>query len=468
VRHQRHPQVVALGALCDIRYRDIHAHLGRVRSNGGAPAEVLVPGVALHIEVDPDGVVPSASGSVLRVPDTGAAALDVRPVRPFRLRLVPIHHSMDSELTLSRGQAVTRMVSDIFPFAEFDVDVREPYVTRATLSTDQGWYDLIYEIALLRADDGSDRYYYGGFQRPLTTSILGLGYIGYPVSIGSEDAPGTIAHEIGHNLSLPHAPCGGPSEPDGRFPYEDGSIGQFGYDRRQGRVFDPTRHFDLMSYCDPIWISDYNYQRVMAYRDTSLFDAEFEDPSTGEVRAPTERVLVIGGGVRDGELVLQPAVEWNAPATVSGDADLYTVEGLDTDGRPLFSVPVQPLRLDHGENTMFLVSVPIEEARPDRLATLRLTGPEGTAVRERPRGRAAPADVVVERGAARSAGRAGRAEARWDSDAYPLAVVRDRRTGRILAMARDGRLPIPGGDVSGIEVTLSDGVRTERARVSVR
>ena len=459
----------------------------RYSFDGVVPAEVLVPGVSLHIEVDPDGLVPAAAGSVLRFPATGTMPLDVRPVRPFRLRIVPVHHSRDSQMDEALAEQVTRLASDIFPFGEFDVDVREPYVTRATLGTDAGWNDLIFEIAVLREDDGSNRYYYGGFRRPLTTDLLGLGFVGSldtmstetreaiglkspyipPVAIGAEDRPSTIAHEIGHNLSLPHAPCGGPSGADGRFPYEDGSIGQFGYDPGSGRVLDPERYVDLMSYCDPVWISDYNYMKVFEYRAASPIDALFEQQPTAGLRTSGGAgSLLVGGGVRNGELVLQPALSSTAPGHAPAIGGRYTLEGLDGAGQRLFALRVEPSPLDHGDNAMFLVAVPSELAQPDRLATLRLSGPEGTVERVRPRS-VGRAEVAVERTAARGT-RGRRAEATWDSDAWPLAVARDRRTGRIVGMARDGRLPLPGADPSRVEVILSDGVLSEAARVTVR
>jgi hypothetical protein len=439
----------------------------RYSFDGVVPATILVPGVSMHVEVDPDGVIPSSEGSVLRVPASGGMALDVRPVRPFRLRIVPVHHTRDSEMDQALAQGVTRMAADVFPFGEFDLDVREPYVTEADLGTEQGWFDLIYEIALLREDDGSDRYYYGGFQRLLSSSIRGLGYIGYPVSIGTEEEPATIAHEIGHNLGLPHAPCGGPEGADSRYPYANGSIGQFGYDRSGGRVFDPAEYVDLMSYCDPVWISDYNYRRVIEYRDSSEYDAAFEEPGTGAVRSADGPVLLVGGGVRGGELVLQPALSAGPGAGEPAGGGRYTLEGLDGAGQRIFTLRVEPRPLDHGDNALFVVAVPVEVARPDRLVTLRLSGPEGTVERTRARGAGGP-EVALERSAGQGGRGLARAELVWDSGAWPLAVARDRRTGRIVGMAREGRLPLRDADPATVDVILSDGVSSQAARVTVR
>ena len=81
--------------------------------------------------------------------------------------------------------------------------------------------------------------------------------------------PGVIAHELGHNLSLRHAPCGTRGDPS--FPYPDGSIGAWGYDFRDGGRLVRHSTRDLMSYCDPQWISDYHFTNALRFR---LSDAD--------------------------------------------------------------------------------------------------------------------------------------------------------------------------------------------------
>ncbi len=51
-----------------------------------------------------------------------------------------------------------------------------------------------------------------------------------------------IAHELGHNMNLRHAPCGGAFNHDPSFPYPDGSIGSWGYDFRDGGRTGPAFH----------------------------------------------------------------------------------------------------------------------------------------------------------------------------------------------------------------------------------
>ena len=47
----------------------------------------------------------------------------------------------------------------------------------------------------------------------------------------------------------------------------------WGYAYLSGLPIAPDRAADMMSYCDPAWISDYNWTRVMTYRQGSGFAA---------------------------------------------------------------------------------------------------------------------------------------------------------------------------------------------------
>ena len=440
--------------------------------DAAVPGDALRPGTTLVLEID-GAAVPVAHGSTTRVPATGEMALNVVEVPRFRLMMVPVtlaaNDGRTSRLTPEFADRMTELTEEIFPFADFEVEVREPYVTDRPMDTVQGWYDLIKDLRAVRYADGNPHYYYGGFDRPTGTNIGGLGYVGFPVAIGMDNRSDIIAHEIGHNLSLPHAPCGEPADPDPDYPHEGGVIGIYGYERRSGTVHRPEK-YDLMSYCDPIWISDYNYENVLEYRETSPYDGAFEGAGAAgaALAAPEGPMLVVRGGVRDGRLSLEPGLVLDGPAIVP-TAGEYTLEGLDAAGAAVFSVPVNLEQLDHADASQFLVALPLDVARPDRLEVLRIMGPEGTVVRPRSRqpDRLLPTVAVLRSGTPTR--RVPSATMTWDASHYPLAVLRDRTTGRIQAMSASGRVPLPeGADPSRFEVLLSDGIRTHVSTVEIR
>ena len=79
----------------------------------------------------------------------------------------------------------------------------------------------------------------------------------------STPPPFTVAHELGHNMSLYHAPCRGAGGPDPLFPDRNGRIGSWGYARE--RLITPYAP-DIMSYCRGGWISDYHYSNALRHR----------------------------------------------------------------------------------------------------------------------------------------------------------------------------------------------------------
>lgn len=87
-------------------------------------------------------------------------------------------------------------------------------------------------------------------------------------AFADQKAEGTVIHELGHLHMLKHAPCGDPDNVDPDFPYDDADITVEGYDVRTGELV-PSTHKDMMAYCYPRWISDYNYAKLADWVETS-------------------------------------------------------------------------------------------------------------------------------------------------------------------------------------------------------
>jgi len=387
------------------------------------PPDLVRPGLELVVELDTEGVVPLSPGSRPRIPAQGRMRLNVvkMPVLdqtfvPTLLTWAPDERVFDWTRDLSPESPQVQMTRTLLPVGDMEVTVHETYETDADLRTGEGWGQYLREIRALHSMEGSRGYYYGVVQLPQGSASGGRGYIGYPVSVGRPRAD-TYAHEVGHNTSLRHAPCGGAGGPDPNYPYGEGSSGRWGYDFEHGVLVDPGRYRDLMGYCLPDWVSDYHFVKAMKHRLTQ----ELAAPEPG---AP-EKTLMLWGSASRGELLLEPAFLVQAAADVPGETGPYRLAGFGPGGELRFAFRFTPTPVEHG-GAHFLFNVPYDPERDGALARLVLSGPGGEFTLDR-------------------------------SSAPPMAIIRDGATGQVRAIRRDwdGGLPNVGGD---IEIMVSDGL----------
>ena len=105
---------------------------------------------------------------------------------------------------ISADSPEVALLKHAFPFAEFSVRPHSAYYTSLDLTTKSGQVSLAGELEALRASEGDTGYYYGVVAN--LGSIAGWGQLPGWVSMGVT-RPTTLAHEVGHNLSLRHAPA---------------------------------------------------------------------------------------------------------------------------------------------------------------------------------------------------------------------------------------------------------------------
>jgi hypothetical protein len=430
------------------------------------PGSVLQPGTALLVETG-GTAVPLLDGSVTRFPDDGEPLpLDVRAVAPFRVRFVPIAQAGTAVGNITPANAVAFMQPTrwVFPLGEVDVDIREPFASSFTTNSDQGWSQMLNEVRLLRIADGSSRYYHGIVRR--MASWAGLAYVGFPVALTWDQLPEaswTVAHEFGHNFGRRHAPCGNPSGIDANFPHPGGAIGIYGVELVDQRVLPPETP-DLMGYCTPRWISDYTYLNVLEFRAAGA--ARDAQPQ------PASPALLVWGSVGGPRgATLEPAFQADVPAMLPSPGP-YRVEALDRQGQIVFSVPFAGDALAHGapDERHFAMAVPLDAARAGRIARLRLTGPGVSTEASSTVGGGAARTALAIAGAPPAGTRArasrGRVSVAWDAQRFPLAVVRNARTGAILAFARNGEIEL-ASEARELDLELSDHVGSVRRRVIV-
>ncbi len=320
---------------------------------------------------------PAAVGR--RLPETGSVALGARTVGALKVMLIPVQYDADSsgrlpdvsdeQLALYRDTLMA-----IYPVSSVDIRVRETVVTTLKLGQDDSWSKLLDQLREVRDGDAAagDIYYYGLVSPGATFAkycrgacTAGLSYLasdrrsallqtGVGVGFTGQTAADTLAHELGHQHGRKHAPCQvqGASLDDA-YPYERASIGSWGFDQRNGRLQNPMATRDLMSYCGPAWISDYNFSALAVRRESVVVTSARQIPADAD-RLPSRRhrVLLLDG---------QGGAIWGRPFgrdDLTGDIESARV--LDKTGQQITRIDVR--RISHADSQTATILVP--EALP--------------------------------------------------------------------------------------------------------
>jgi hypothetical protein len=424
------------------------------------PGARVMAGMSIQATVDPNDDVAETNEGDNLWPGATPQAVTVRSVSTFALRFVPVKQSVNNltgAVSSANKAALAETTRRMHPLGAVNVDVHATFTTDAPVLTSDdnngAWSRILSEIYTLKTSDGFAGDYVGIVPTNYGSGIAGLGYIGAPAAIGWDkagSAPGVIAHELGHNFGRSHAPCGNPAGPDPGYPYVNASIGTWGIDLPAMALKAPGTYKDLMSYCNPDWISDYNYLAVMDYRGTSSVR------ENSAALSGNREGLMVWGRIRNGTVILEPSFRVVAPVQLPSRSGPHRVEGYDVGGRRVFSVSFAGEKvadLPGGEEEHFAFVLPLSNAELTGLASVQLAGNGLTVRRSKAALRDGGSPVVP------SAVRQGsEMEVRWDSN-YPLAVIRDAATGQILSFARNGvaRVTAPGA----ITVQVSEGVSSQ-------
>ncbi len=406
-------------------------------SDARIPGEVVQPGLEMVIEIDPEGTLPSELGVTRRLPEAGRTTVDIETLPALDLTLIPFVWTSRQDSGIV--DLIAEMAADpagherlwytntVLPVGGLRVTAHEPVLS----STNEG-FALLGRTSAIRAMEGGSGYYMGMMSEPVTQP-LGVAFQPGWTSF-SAPRPSTMAHELGHNMSLAHAPCGNASGADPLFPHSGGLIGGWGYDfRGEGELIPPTWS-DLMGYCGNRWISDYHFMKALRRRQATETAATSAAATSAADRA-SGSLLLWGGVDPEGTPYLEPVFVVDARPSLPEAGGEYSVTGQDAAGRELFSLNFDmPSVSDADGGSSFVFALP---ARPDwagELASVTLSGPAGS--------------VTLDRNTDR-----------------PMVILRDPRTGRVRGIL-DVSAAAPGqADLAaalsgepGLEVLISRGI----------
>ena len=379
------------------------------------PDSVIEEGLSVVIEIDPDSTIDAEILTAKRIPESGDLDLGVKGVPDFEFTAIPFLYTQDPDSSVietveemaedEEDHELLHYAYDLLPIKEMTVDGHDP----VEINTNRAGFVLQRTGAIRAAESGS------GYWMGLMTRFWSARGIAELPGTSSASVPdvGVMAHELGHNLSLRHAPCGGAVGSDPGYPYDDGSIGAWGYDHRGDSLIDKDEAKDLMTYCSPRWVSDYHFEKAHQHRTAQ------EMPFEARGRTGTS-LLVWGARSASGELSMDPALLVEGRSLLPEARGDYTLTGLDDAQREIFAISfemAEPADAEEGSG-IFVFLLPVKPGW-EALASLVLAG---------------PGDAVFS----------------LDSDTEAtMALIRDARSGQVRAIRGDfaERPPAPPGHV---------------------
>ncbi len=364
-----------------------HAEASLDRSaNTRIPGSVIQPGLEMIIDIDPEGTLDADLEMVRRIPESGRVSVGVQTMPTLELTMVPFVWQTKPDNTAV--ELIEQMVQDpqghrllsetrtLLPVNNIAVRAHRSIV----ISSNDADH-LLDAVSAIRAVEGGTGYWMGAISGEAKgawgvawingwTSYVRLGNVSQP-----EEAL-TIAHELGHSMSLYHAPCGVSSVVDRGYPYANAAIGSWGIDSRSGNdILVPLTQSDMMSYCVPAWISEYNFNIAMNHR----LDRE---ASAKRVTASVPVLLVWGGTDEVGRPYLNPVFAVNAPPSLPNGDGAHRLVGRAANGDVLFSInfDMKSVADREGQRAGFAFAIPESRDWTDVLTEVELTGPAGSAI----------------------------------------------------------------------------------------
>jgi hypothetical protein len=354
--------------------------------NFSIPAADLGEDNSLRLELREED---ASAGLIDAWPASGAADVPgSSPNGALRLTLVPlVTRNFVPDLSTTVVENFRSHLEALYPITSTEIKVHAPEVLSTDVIGDDygtGWEEALIALYELRYRDEPppNEYYYGvltpgedmndycptgcvvglsvlaGRDEEEYRGAIGTGFFDFAGDTFSQE---TLEHELGHALGRDHAPCD-TQDPDRGFPYSDGHIGVWGWDGSMLR--NPSQDADVMSYCIPVWVSDYTFDALftrIAYVN-GLSQRSVERSTITPKRA---RTLVVKS---DGSL------RWGSERNTrrSFDDASEQVDLLDSGGRVVGSAPARFAPFSHLPGGF--LSVPAEALGSAGVVAVRVRG----------------------------------------------------------------------------------------------
>ena len=384
------------------------------------PESVVSADMTFRVEVAP-------FSNPVTYPASGNLDLNISALAPLRVTFVPV--TFNGETPDLSSADYMREALQVLPIGDVDIDIRTPYVYTGAYDLE----DLLMEISDLRDLDGSDRLYHGVIVPPggSNATTAGVGFVGYPVSVSIDlgGAAYVIAHEMGHNLNLGHAPgCDAPGADD-NYPYADAAVTTWGYDVTQNALVEPTdTKRDFMSYCRDLWVSDYHFSRALEHRLGS--PVGFGPPVS-------EGLLISGRLSHTGlsRFSTLPVERYHPMVALGDDQHRYqfrawTAQGVEVVNHEFARLTIEDVQASHAFS--FRVPMPVSDIHHFEIRH------EGAVIVSQQVERAAGREEVT----LAVSPQTDQTMYQWDNSAHQALVVRNA-IGEVVAVNRTGSFALP-------------------------
>jgi len=362
-------------------------------------------GSTFNIDLDPDEITDSTSITVsLHESESGDFSgstsgaswdepIDLRARSTdgaLRIAYIPIQYNADGSGRLpdtsdAQINRIRERFERLYPTSEVSIELEDAVAWNSVISPfGQGWDTILEALYGYRQSAGfdDDVYLFAAFNPAASFGdfcssgcVAGLSFrvtsasnadqrVSIGVGYSGEDMTETMAHEIGHAHGREHAPCGLQGQPsDSGYPYSGATLGVVGYDVVDGGLVQPTSNFDIMSYCQPSWVSDYTweafYNRIVSVN--GLGSRIVNGTPTWYQTAIVGANGTIRRGTSEVELMLPP------------EGERHVLELLDADGALIEAVEGILMPFDHLPGGVLLVP-----EVPTSVTSVRLDGAEAT------------------------------------------------------------------------------------------